>query len=151
MWKMRHWLNEIPLKNPIERRQAALFQLMLIGLLIATLLNIPLALAIPVPSNTRMLSLGASILLGIMSVCALMLLRCGQLRLSVALAIAGLLLADTLLLLHVGLLFGGVAMLGFVIPITLANFLIGRRGLLVCIGLSIVIVTAIGISHYVPL
>ena len=151
MWKMRHWLNEIPLKNPIERRQAALFQLMLIGLLIATLLNIPLALAIPVPSNTRMLSLGASILLGIMSVCALLLLRCGQLRLSVVVAIAGLLLADTLLLLHVGLLFGGVAMLGFVIPITLANFLIGRRGLLVCIGLSIVIVTAIGISHYVPL
>src|SRR3954452_2549511 len=151
MWKrLRCWLNKLPLKNPIERRQAALFQLILIGLLAATFLIIPFALAAPVASNTRMISLGASILLGIATLCALMLLRFGQLQLSVAVTIAGLLLADTLLLLHVGLLVGGVAMLGLVIPITLANFLIGRRGLLVCIGLSIAIVTAIAMIQYVP-
>ncbi len=151
MWnRLRRWLNEVPLENPIERRQAALFQLMLISLFIATLLTIPFALAAPVASNTRMISLGTSILLGLDTLSALILLRFSQLRLSVAVTIAGLLLADTLLLLHVGLFIGGVAMLGLVIPITLANFLIGRRGLLVCIGLSIAIVTAIGILQSVP-
>jgi PAS domain S-box-containing protein len=78
------------------------------------------------------------------------LLRFSQLRLSVAVTIAGLLLAETLLLLHVGLFIGGVAMLGLVIPITLANFLIGRRGLLLCIGTSIAIVTSIGILQSMP-
>ena len=152
MWKrLRRWLNELSLENPIERQQAALFQLILIGLLIATLLTIPSALAAPLARNTRMISLGASILLGLDTLCALILLRFSQLRLSVAVTIAGLLLADTLLLLHVGLLVGGVAMLGLVIPITLANFLIGRRGLLVCIGLSIAIVTTVGILQYGPI
>src|SRR5258708_9361544 len=151
MWKrLRRWLNELPLENPIERHQAALFQLILIGLLIATLLTIPFALAAPAASNTRMISLGASILLGIATLCALILLRCSQLRLSIAVTIAGLLLADTLILLQVGLLVGGVAMLGLVIPITLVNFLIGRRGLLVCIGLSIAIVTTVWILQYGP-
>ena len=145
MWnRLRRWLNEIPLENPIERRQAALFQLLLIGVFIATLLTFPFALTVPVSGNTRLISLAASILLGSDLLVAWALLRSSRLRLSVALVIAGLLLVDTLLLLHAGLFMGGVAMLGFVIPIMLANFLIGRRGLLVCIGLSIAIVTAIG-------
>ncbi|MEO7908368.1 MAG: PAS domain S-box protein [Roseiflexaceae bacterium] len=152
MWKrLRRWLNNIPLENPIERRQAALFQVILIGIFIATVLTIPFALAAPAANGTRLLSLGASIFLGIASLCAWMLLRCSRLRLSVAIMIAGLLLADALLLLHIGLLVGGVAMLGMVIPITLANFLLGRRGLLVCIGLSSAIVTAIGILQYVSI
>ncbi len=151
MWKrLRRSLNEVLLENPIDQEQAALFQRLLIGLFIASLLTIPLALAVPVASNTRTISLGASILLGIDTLSALILLRVNQLRLSVAVTIAGLLLADTLLLLHVGLFTGGVAMLGLVIPITLANFLIGRRGLLLCIGLSIAIVTASAILQYVP-
>jgi two-component system, cell cycle sensor histidine kinase and response regulator CckA len=150
MWKrLWCWLGEIPLENPIDRRQAGLFQVILIGIFIATLLTIPFALAAPMANNTRLLSLGASTFLGIASLCAWMLLRFSQLRLSVAVAIGGLLLADTLLLLHIGLLIGGVAMLGLVIPITLANFLLGRRGLLVCIGLSIAIVTMIGLRQYV--
>ena len=152
MWnRLRCWLNEVPLKNPIERRQAALFRLMLIGLFIASLLTIPFALAIPVASNTRMISLGASFLLELATLSALILLRLRQLRLSVAVTIAGLFLADTLLLLHVGLFIGGVAMLGLVIPMTLASFLIGRRGLLLCIGLSIIIVTAIASLQYEPI
>jgi two-component system, cell cycle sensor histidine kinase and response regulator CckA len=142
------WLNKLPLENPIERRQAALFQIILIGLLIATLLTIPFALVAPVASNLRAVSLGASIALAIATLCALKLLRGGRLRLSVAATIAGLLLADTLLLLHVGLVIGGVAMIGLVVPITLANFLIGRRGLFVCIGLSIAIVVAIAMHQY---
>jgi PAS domain S-box-containing protein len=152
MWnRLQRWLTEIPLKDPIEQRQAALFQLMLIGLSIAALLTIPLALAIPVASNTRMISLGASFLLGLAALSALILLRFSKLQLSVAVTIAGLLLADTLLLLHVGLFIGGVAMLGLVIPITLASFLISRRGLLICIGLSIVIVMVIASLQYEPI
>jgi two-component system, cell cycle sensor histidine kinase and response regulator CckA len=151
MWKrMWRWLKEVPLENPIEQQQAALFQRMLIGLFIATLLTIPFALTVPTASNTRIISLSASLLLGLAILSALILLRLRQLRFSVAVTIAGLLLADTLLLLHVGLFIGGVAMLGLVIPITLANLLIGRRGMLVCIGLSIAIVTTIGILEYVP-
>jgi PAS domain S-box-containing protein len=144
------WLNNLPLEDPIERRQATLFQLILIGLLIATLLTIPFALVAPVASNMRAISLGASIVLATATFCALMLLRIRQLRLSVATTIAGLLLADTLLLLHVGLVIGGVAMVGLVVPITLANFLIGRRGQFVCIGLSIAIVVSIAILQYAP-
>jgi two-component system, cell cycle sensor histidine kinase and response regulator CckA len=151
MWnRLRRWLNEIPLENPIKRRQAVLFQLVLLGVFVATLLTIPFALTTPVANNTRMISLSASILLALAILIALALLRSNQLQLSVVVTIAGLLLADTLLLLHAGLFIGGVAILGFVIPITLANFLIGRRGLLVCIGLSIVIVTVIGILQSAP-
>jgi two-component system cell cycle sensor histidine kinase/response regulator CckA len=151
MWnRLRRWLNEVPLENPIERRQAALFQLMLISLCIATLSTIPFTLATPMTGNTRTLLLGTSILLGLGTLSALILLRCGRLQLSVALTIAGLLLADMLLLLHMGLFIGGVVMLGLVIPITLANFLIGRRGLLLCIGSSIAIVATIGILQSRP-
>jgi PAS domain S-box-containing protein len=152
MWKrLRGWLNEIPLTDPIDRRQAALFQVILIGILVGALITIPFALAAPVEDNTRLISLSTSIFLGIASLCAWMLLRFSWLRLSVAVAIAGLLLADALLLLHVGLLIGGVAMLGMVIPITLANFLLGRRGLLVCIGVSAASITAIGIYQYLSI
>src|SRR6478672_10072494 len=104
MWnRLRRWLSEVPFKNPIEQRQAALFQLMLIGLLIAALLAVPLVLVAPVANITKMISLGASILLAVGTLSALVLLRLSQLRLSVALTIAGLLLADTLILLHAGL------------------------------------------------
>ena len=152
MWnRLRRWLNEVPLENPIERRQAALFQLMLISLCIATLLTIPFTLATPMASNTRTILLGASILLGLAALSALILLRFSQLRLSVAADDSRACFWRTCCcLLHVGLFIGGVAMLGLVIPITLANFLIGRRGLLLCIGSSIAIVVTIGILQSRP-
>jgi PAS domain S-box-containing protein len=150
MWNsLRRWLNKVPIEHSIERRQTSLFQLMLIGLLIATVITIPLALAAPVASNTRMISLGASSLLGLHTLGALVLLRSRRFQLSVATAIAGLMLADTLLLLHAGLFMGGVALLGLVAPITLASFLIGRRGVYISSGLSIAIVVIIGMLQYV--
>src|SRR3569832_314330 len=56
MWdRFRAWLNDVPLSDSIERQQAPLIQMMLIGLIVLGCLGLPLALLADNSTNTTKL------------------------------------------------------------------------------------------------
>src|SRR5262245_28268075 len=86
---LRRWLNDIPVHDPIERRQAPLLQIMLIGVIVGAsfaLLNLQIV------TNTierRLLGIVLNTLFILFSASSLVLLRRGRFRLAVLLATAG--------------------------------------------------------------
>jgi signal transduction histidine kinase/CheY-like chemotaxis protein len=145
---LRRWLNDVPIRDPIARQQAALLQIMLVGLIITTTASMPLALIAPVEPEVTLLSLSASVLLILLTFTALTLLRRGRFNLSVATVTGGLLLALALLLTLGGLANSGALLLGFAIPIALAGLLASRRALLLTFGLSTLIVSLTAILEH---
>jgi rsbT co-antagonist protein RsbR len=149
---LRRWLDSIPLTDPIERRQATVFQMVLIGWIILAgppaLLPGPSA-ASPAPV-TPMLQLSLTLLqiagslLWICPLCALVLLRRGRFKLSVGVATLGLLLTHSLASFLLGITNSAVPIV-FQIPIALAGLLAGRRLLLTVAGLSLTVVILVGI------
>src|SRR6266508_4319860 len=145
---LRRWLNDVPIRDPIARQQAALLQIMLVGLIITTTASMPLALIAPVEPEVTLLSLSASVLLILLTFTALTLLRRGRFNLSVATVTGGLLLALALLLTLGGLANSGALLLGFAIPIALDGLLASRRALLLTLGLSTLIVSLTAILEH---
>jgi rsbT co-antagonist protein RsbR len=150
------WLDNAPLTNPVERRQAGVFQwVLIIWIILTALLNLLIFFA-PPPNNaapasaplppmflvmTLLLQL-AGILLCVAPVSALVLLRRGHFNLSVTAAALGLLLAHTIATYILGVTNPSVLIV-FQIPIALAGLLAGRRLLLTVSGLSIAIVAIV--------
>src|SRR5215212_11706047 len=83
--QIRIWLNDLPLTDPIERRQAPLIQLMLLTLLAAALLAVPFLFVGVAANRGQLLSLISSIVLILAFAAALVILRRGYFRLAVAL------------------------------------------------------------------
>jgi rsbT co-antagonist protein RsbR len=150
--KLRRWLDDIPLTDPIERRQATVFQMVLIGWIILAgppaLLPGPSAASPGPVTPTLQLSLTllriAGSLLWICPLCALVLLRRGRFKLSVGVATLGLLLTHSLASFLLGITNSAVPIV-FQIPIALAGLLAGRRLLLTVAGLSLLVVILVGI------
>src|SRR5437773_827217 len=100
--RIRMWLNDLPITDPIERRQAPLIQLLLLALLAAALLAIPF-LFIGVAANSgQRLSIVSSVALIGGFVGALVTLRRGYFRLAVALAALAFLPGQAISLLSAG-------------------------------------------------
>jgi rsbT co-antagonist protein RsbR len=154
------WLDNTPLTNPVERRQARVFQWVLIIWIAFTSVQNLLSL-IPVlfpssASNTAipsgplppvlLVSLAllqiAGLLLLAAPVTALILLRRGRFQLSVIAASLGLLFAHTIATYILGITTPAVLIV-FQIPIALAGLLAGRRLLLTVSGLSIAIILVV--------
>jgi rsbT co-antagonist protein RsbR len=152
--RLRRWLDNIPLTDPIERRQAAVFQLVLIGWIILTSIGLPALFLGPGPANSApmpplvQLSLTfltlAGMLLWVSPTTALVLLRRGRFRLAVAVATLGLLLGHCIATFLLGITDASVLIV-FQIPIALAGLLGSRRLLLSIAGLCLTIVVAVGV------
>jgi anti-anti-sigma regulatory factor len=158
MTALRQWLASIPLTDPVERRQASVFQMVLIGWIALTSLWVPLTLigffvapppaqmpAGPVPfifMVVMWMSIVASLLLWAVPIAALAVLRRGRFKLSVSIATLGLLLAHSMATYFLGTTSGAVLVV-FQIPIALAGLLAGRRLLLTVAGWSILLVLLI--------
>jgi anti-anti-sigma regulatory factor len=160
--RMRHWLENIPLTDPVERRQASVLQFVLIGWIILAMIDqvvtyIPLlfpsigANAAPPPGPIPpifllILSLlfVAGALLWLSPVTALILLRRGRFKLAVTVATLGLLLAHSIATFSLGVTNGAVLVV-FQIPIALAGLLAGRRLLLTVAGWSIALIIVVTI------
>jgi anti-anti-sigma regulatory factor len=151
---LSHWLNNTPLTNPVERRQAGVFQTVLLVWIALTSVGIPALLLIPpdptapapppqVMFSLMILSIAAP-LLWVVPIVALVLLRRGLFRQSVATAALGLLLAHSIAAYILGTRTSSVLIV-YQIPIALAGLLAGRRLLLSISGLTLAIVIAIGI------
>src|SRR5262245_55874771 len=159
---VRRWLDNLPLTDPVERRQAYGFQWVLLGwialasigvLFFVIPLFLPSAFGTPPPPPESlppiffvvlaMLWL-ASALLWIVPVSALVLLRRGRFKLSVWVATLGLLLTHSIATYNLGVTVAAVFVV-FQIPIALAGLLSGRRLLLIVSGWSIALVVLVTI------
>jgi anti-anti-sigma regulatory factor len=146
MWnRVRIWLDGLSLSDPIERRQGPMLQMILLGLSILSIL----ALALSIISNnatdqakTLMIS---GVMIGvILYPFCLALLRRGRFIYAVSLAVIGLLISETILLIPRGLNSSWLVIVVFSYPITLAGLLAGRRTLWVIVGLTIISFCGIG-------
>lgn len=147
MWtRLRVWLNNIPLSDPIERRQAPLIQAMLLGLIILDLLALPITIFSPSNNHGALLLNILSVLLSLV-LCAIGLvgLRRGRFNLAITIVTLGLLVSTALLLVPQGLNSSWITLFVLAIPITFAGLLAGRRLLWLTIALSVAIVCGIGV------
>jgi rsbT co-antagonist protein RsbR len=152
--RVRDWLDNLPLTDPVERRQASAFQLVLIGWIILAVAGVPALFLQPSPPSaepmppTLQLSFALLTIAGtslwLSPISALVLLRRGRFRLAVAVATFGLLLGHSLATFLLGVTNGSVLVV-FQIPIALVGLLGSRRLLLTVAGLSITVVVVVGI------
>src|SRR5687767_686153 len=117
--RWRQWLNAVVLHDPIERQQAALVQIILIGLVVSGILGLPLAYNGSRVAEGRLLTISADLLVVLFTAGALVTLRRGHFRPSVLMATTGLLLALALNVLSLGLHAGAVVLTAFILPIAL--------------------------------
>jgi hypothetical protein len=149
--RLRHWLNEVPIYDPVERRQAALFQVLLLGLIsvliIAALLT-ALNLIVPggPPTNQLIVTIAANLAGALLIVVPLALLRRGRLRVSVLIVMLFFLLGAALSLRVQGVQNNSIILLELAIPVALAALVLGRRMLLLTFGTSVALVAAAAIA-----
>jgi signal transduction histidine kinase len=142
MWqRLRRWVQDIPIHDPIERRQALLVQVILLGLCgillfsaLLTLVAYPFTTGINAAANLRN---SVNNFQGALFVIApLVLLRRGFFRVAVVVLMIELLLLAFTTLYSMGLEVGWGA-LEFALPISLAALALGRRWLLMVYVASI--------------
>src|SRR5215216_1408653 len=140
--KMHDWLNNLPYLNPLQQRQAKLLQIMLLLILGGCLIGLPLGIS--ATDQTAMFDLPrlSYPLLFLCTLGALFALRRGYFGMAIGLATLGFMIALGIALITVGLNHSSPILLAFSAPITLAGLVVGRRGLLMASGLSILLVVA---------
>lgn len=147
MQKIRRWLNDLPLSDPLERRQAGLLQVMLLiilgGCAIGLLISV-IQLNSAAQSNLPIGIIAYTILI-VCTIGGLTLLRHGRFSPSVALAIGGIVLVVGSALIASGFPGSAGIYLAFTLPITMAGLLLGRRALLLTSGviIGVVVVAAL--------
>jgi anti-anti-sigma regulatory factor len=132
--RIRSWLNNVPIADPIERRQAPLIQLLLLTLLAAALLALPFVFIGVTENMGERLSILSSVVLIFGFAAALVILRRGYFRLAVALTALAFLPGQAISLFSAGTHESGLIFLLFTIPLALVGLLGGRWALLITIG-----------------
>ena len=140
--RLRRWLNNLPIQNPIERRIASLLQVVLIGLIVVVMLATIVLVTIPTLSVQEKLNGIRSNLLGFLVVALpLSLLRRGYFLGSALIVIIILFITPTLAVtVTFDLLNSGGILFQFTLAIILAGLLVSRRALALTFGLSGVVV-----------
>ena len=145
MVRLRQWLKMGAITDPIEREQAVLVQIMMIGLSCMGLVSIPFGfLAAPTPGEI-LTNVLASSLTVIATALAVWLLRRDRFRMAIVLLSSVLLLELALFLALEGLRSSAWVLFAFAVPMTLTGLLAGRRSIILIMVLSIAIVTTIGL------
>ncbi len=140
MASLKQWIKNVAINDPIEREQAFLLQIMMIGIGIAAFLVMPIEIYL-----FSFVDAIGSVLTIIALVIALWLLRTDHLRLAVLLLSSALALGFAAGLFTGGIVNTGGLLFAFNIPITLAGLLTGRKGILFIAGLSILIVGSVAV------
>lgn len=157
---LRAWWEKLPLTDPLQRKIAEFFQVVLAGWFVLATLGFPLNFlrgAGGSPSDTLpteqipplfmafiWLLFVAMLMLWLSPVAALALLRRGRFGASVALATWGLLLGHSIATIALGIADASVLVV-YQIPIALAGLLGGRRMLVAVSGYSIILVILVGL------
>ena len=140
--RLRRWLNDLPIQDPIERRIASLLQVVLIGLIVVVTLATIVIVSIPTLSIQEKVNGIRSNLLGFLVVALpLSLLRRGYFRGSALIVIIILFITPTLAVIIIfDLLNSGGILFQFTLAIILAGLLVSRRALALTFGLSAAVV-----------
>jgi rsbT co-antagonist protein RsbR len=138
--ELQEWFENLPISDPLERRQARLLQIMLLVLIAACLIGLPLGLLTAAPGASPLLPLICYPLLLVTIGAALWMLRRGGFAPAVGLATIGLVLAIGIALVGAGFGSSEIILLTFAAPIVMAGLLLGRRGLALAAGLSVALV-----------
>ncbi|MCG8346898.1 MAG: ATP-binding protein [Chloroflexales bacterium] len=143
MWnRLRAWFNDIPFHDPLGRRQAYLFQILLIGSLGMTILGLPISLSAPEPDQVKQIDAIAIISVLCSAFGALALTRSGHFSWAVMLALLGMQLALLVLIVAAGLRHSGPALFAMAIPLTMAGLILGRRALFLTAAANALIITS---------
>jgi PAS domain S-box-containing protein len=142
--RLRAWLRDLPIQDPVDRRMATLLQFILLGfiaiILIAILLNMILESALS--PQERLTSLIANTIATMVFALPLLFLRRGYFRVSVLTIIGILCILSTI---SVALAMSLREANGTLFPLTLAmilaGLLVGSRALLFTFGLSVGVLT----------
>jgi rsbT co-antagonist protein RsbR len=156
--KVRRWLDDLPLSDPLERQQAGLLQAILLILLGGCVIGLLISVISSAGQSNMTIGLMAYAILIVCTLGGFIVLRRGRFRPSVALAISGIVLAVGGALIASGFPGSVGIYLAFTLPITMAGLLLGRRGLLLTIGvvIGIVVVAALlrsiapGMTGFLP-
>jgi PAS domain S-box-containing protein len=154
MWnRLRRWLNDIPIDDSLERRQAMLVQVVLLGLSgillfagLLTLVAFPFTTGAMAAANLRN-SMG-NFRSTLLVVAPLVLLRRGYFRVAVALLMIELFLLAFRTFYSKGLEAGWIGSLEIALPISLAALVLGRRWLLAIYAASIAGVAMTAFAWY---
>src|SRR4051794_17775965 len=119
MWnRLRGWLNDLSLSDPIERRQGPLLQVILLGLSILSILALALTLTTDnTTGQAKLLNISSLIIGAVVYPVSLALLRRGRFNYAVSLTITWLLLSNTVQLIPKGLNSHWITMFVFAYPI----------------------------------
>lgn len=152
MWiRLRRWLNDVRVQDPIRHRQAIVLQFFLFSMLGASLCTLLSSFIDPNPPLTRafFVLVLASFSCGI--ALAITLLRYGYLRWTIVLITLLFLVAIATIMVAVGIRSAAATVAGFAIPVTLVGLIVGRRALVLTIAASIIIFTVIALlEEYAP-
>ena len=140
--RLRRWLNNLPIQDPVERRIASLLQVVMIGLMVVIILATLVLVAVPILSVQEKLHAIRGNLLGFVIVALpLSLLRRGYFRGAALIIIIILFITPTLAVTVVfDLLNSGGILFQFTLAIILAGLLVGRCALALTYGLSAAVV-----------
>ncbi|XSG77413.1 ATP-binding response regulator [Herpetosiphon llansteffanensis] len=141
---IQRWLNRINITDPVQREQAFLLQIMLIGLSIICFFTVPTAFIVSSTSGSAFRASLTSLLIFIFFVIAVVNLRQGHFRRAVTLASSGLVVGLSIILALEGLRNSAWILSAFMMPITLSGLLTGRKGIKTIAGASIVVIALIG-------
>ena len=141
-YDFRIWLKNLPIQDPVERRVAVLFQVILLGLIAVDILGMIVNLAIPSLSSREKLIGAAANLAGAFVIGLLLgLLRRGHVRSAALLLIMILFTTPTLAVIGAAdIPVNGGVFFQFTLAIILAGLLVSRRALAFAFGLSAALV-----------
>jgi PAS domain S-box-containing protein len=145
--RLKAWLKNIPIHDPVERRMATLLQVILIGLIAVVILATLALVTLPDQSVQEKINVLRSNLFGFLVVgLPLALLRRGYFRASMLIITSILFITPTLAITVVfDLLHSGGILFQFTLAIILTGLLVNRRALIITFGLS---VAAVGFAAF---
>jgi rsbT co-antagonist protein RsbR len=149
--QIRDWLNNLSYQDSLQQRQAKLLQIMLLLILGGCLIGLPLAILTAVQSPANDLPGPSYPLLFVCTLGALFALRSGHFGIAIGLVTLGFMLSNGIALIAIGLDQSQTVLLAFSVPIALAGLVLGRRGILLASGLSVLLVIAVALLQtYAP-
>ena len=145
--RAQRWFQSVPIQDPIDRHLAVITRIMLISLGVTVVLSSLLYLLNErnLADVARPIAIGGLILafVGI----ALIILRSGRLAAAGLVVTTGLLFALAFNFNGLGFHAGAGLVITFLLPIALAGFMAGRRGLVITIVLSLALMTCTALAE----
>jgi signal transduction histidine kinase len=134
--RMRRWLKNLPIKDPVDRQMASLLQVMLLGLIAITFIATAVNLILSAEIYTWQEIVRQGFLITLIFGVPLVLLRRGHFRFSVYFIVALILILVTFDILSANLRTIDETLTLYTLAILLAGLLIGRRALIFTFSIS---------------